>query len=109
MKNTNDDIRLQLEALLRDATLQLKKLHKEENPEGPADMNPGMSVLDLQMRSKSLQASHHIFEELVVAAYYNANNPDWDPARAETYWTELAEDDPLRQLLEQGEATGVPR
>ena len=109
MKNTADDIRLQLETLLKDATLQLKKLHKEENPETPADMNSDMSLHSLQMRSRSIQANHHIFEELVVAAYYNANNPDWDPAREETYWTELAEDDPLRQLLGQDETTDMPR
>ena len=99
MKNTRDEILRQLDVLLKDATLQLKKLRKEDNPEAPVAIDQEVSCRSLQMRSKSAQMEHQILEELVVAAYYNANNPDWDPERAETYWTELAEDDPLRQLL----------
>lgn len=99
MTNTNDEIMLQLETLLKDATQQLKKFRKEDNPDAPAATIQEMSIRSLQMRGKSTQMEHQILEELVIAAYYNINNPDWDPARPETYWTELAEDDPLRQLL----------
>lgn len=99
MKNTNDEMQLQLETLLKDATLRLKKFRKEDDPDTPVATGRKVSIRSLQMRDKSVQMEHQILEELVIAAYYNANNPDWDPARPETYWTELAEDDPLRQLL----------
>lgn len=99
MKNTSDEIMDQLEVLLKDATLQLRNLRKETHPEVPAAIDQEVSFRNLQMLSKSTQMEQRILEELVIAAYYNANNPDWDPARPETYWTELAQDDPLRQLL----------
>ena len=100
MTNTNDEILLQLEGLLKDAALRLKKLRKDDIPDAPVAAGQEISFRSLQMRGKSAPMEQRMLEELVLAAYYNANNPDWDPARPETYWTELAEDDPLHQLLE---------
>ena len=107
MKNTSDNIMLQLEVLLNDAVLQLKKLHREENSAAPTAIKQEVSVRSLQMSDKAARTDHRVFEELAIAAYYNANNPNWDPAQPETYWTQLAEDDPLRQLLKRDEADGA--
>lgn len=99
MTNTTNDILLKVEALLKEAALQLKILLKEENPGIPVSLDQEMSLQDAQMRSKATQIKHQILNELVIAAYYNASNPDWDPEQAATYWTELPEGDPLRPLL----------
>lgn len=106
MKNTSDNIMQQLEVLLNDAVLQLKKLHRKADSAAPAAIKQEVSVRSLQASDKAARADHRVFEELAIAAYYNANNPNWDPEQPQTYWTKLAEDDPLRQLLKKRDETG---
>lgn len=99
MQPADNDLAKQLEANIRETARSLEKLYRQTQTPSVA---PGteMSVLALQMRDKSTTANLRDFEEMAIAAYYNRDNPDWDPARPETYRMQLAEEDLLRYLLD---------
>ncbi len=92
---------IKVESLFRESAQRLEKLYGKTDVRpapGPGGRTSGAA---LRAQNQTAADERRVFEELAMAAYYNRNNPDWDPARAETYWTELAADDPLRLLLSQ--------
>jgi hypothetical protein len=99
MQPTDNDLATQFEANIRETARSLEKLYRQTHPSSTASEHE-ISVLTLQMRDKSTTTNLRDFEEMAIAAYYNRNNPDWDPARPETYRTQLEEDDLLRYLLD---------
>jgi hypothetical protein len=90
-----------VETLFRESAVRLEKLYVKTDVRPAPGAGGQTSGAALRAQNQSVTVERHMLEELVMAAYYNRNNPDWDPARAETYWTELAVDDPLRLLLGQ--------
>ncbi|HEV2610501.1 MAG TPA: hypothetical protein VGU61_09560 [Noviherbaspirillum sp.] len=90
-----------IEALFRESAQSLAKLYRSADAHPARRLDGQLSAAALRTHNQSFVAKQRIFEEFIMAAYYNRNNPAWDPARAETYWSELADDDPLRILLGQ--------
>lgn len=89
----------EFDSIIKEASQNLQKLFRQANPTSTASLMQETSGSTLGRRGKANTSNTRIFEEMAMAAYYNRNNPNWDPAVPESYLTELAEDDPLRYLF----------
>jgi|GEM_PF-6699207 len=89
----------QFEAVIKEASQNLHNLFRQANPASTASLMQETSGAALNLRGKANASNLRVFEDMVMAAYYNRNNPNWDPVVPESYVTELAEDDPLRYFL----------
>lgn len=95
----SQELEKQFEAVIKETSQNLQKLFRQANPTSTASLMQETSGANLNRRGKANASNLRIFEEMVMAAYYNRNNPNWDSAVPESYLTELAEDDPLQYFL----------
>jgi len=101
LDDASQKLEKQFEAVIKEASQNLQNLFRQANPASTASLMQETSGAALNRRGKANASNLRIFEEMVMAAYYNRNNPKWNPAVPESYVTELAEDDPLRYVLPQ--------